>query len=606
MKKDIRFVPYKLLKSFQYALLFLCVVCNLLFTSLIVVIATTEQTKSLEAASLYYTRKILSQAVSNMEASIEPYQKYIYLLSTNNYLISCINDYKKIDIEKRLVFEKKYKTFLNGIIELNPEIKDIVIVGNNGYLYNKDAGKELNRDYDFLNSSWYKEALRYDSNSLVHIAATISDFYVRQSPLTNLNLVTISYPILNYQKEKIGVVFCYIDASTLSQSLFLPSFDEYGGIFLCDKNFKIILHHDPSLNGTTFHRSGKVFDLHDFNNYGDYDISGEKLLSFLPSNIYDAQVVCEISLAYVNKSGRNFAKNLMAFLILGTGISFLLSIFLFFKIRKHFNLLIYDIDKINYVDPVSNLHDYYYHELNTISKHFNEMLIRVTQLNNENHELQLEAQKARLDSLISQINPHFLFNTLQLLQTEFVCGNKDTASALILSLSKIFRYSIVKSNDNILIKISDELIFINNYLQICCGIYNNNVKYTVSCPEEASEYLIPKFILQPIIENCFVHGFQEEPKNNSIRIAIHQDADLVIAVWDDGTGMSAEKISNLRNSFFPNRRASQESRSACSHIGLKNIAKRLFLMYGERYGLSIKSKEHEYTEITIRLPIIKG
>ncbi|MBU3143247.1 sensor histidine kinase [Clostridium sp. CF012] len=232
-------------------------------------------------------------------------------------------------------------------------------------------------------------------------------------------------------------------------------------------------------------------------------------------------------------------------------------------------------------------------EFQVIGQYCNEMIIKINELVEKNKEEARRNALSELKQLEAQFNPHFLFNTLEMLKYMIKIDEKSSTK-IIVSMANLLRYSI-NTNFN-KVKIVDDIKYIEDYLIIQKFRFEDNFDFLINLDEVAEKCLIPKLVIQPIIENSIKYGFEtKEYLKINIDCRIEKN-NLVISILDTGEGMSYEKLSEL-SKFM------DKDENSTNHIGLYNVQKRINLMYGRSYGINIYSKLHEGTEIVINLPV---
>lgn len=232
---------------------------------------------------------------------------------------------------------------------------------------------------------------------------------------------------------------------------------------------------------------------------------------------------------------------------------------------------------------------------------FNQMSRRIEELMEETaaaeaRQYQLEISKQHADMLLlqSQINPHFLYNTFEIISHLIHTGAKEDAIRMLNYLTDMLRFAA--KNDQNFIPLRDELRYVESYMKIMRVRYPDMLFITYDIAPEVEMAKTVKFILQPILENAIVHGFAPRGGNGYIRIhAAAVGGRLVITIRDDGVGMNADTLEKLRRSLV-----SQEEQDS---IGLPNIARRIRLNYGDEYGVNIVSGPDAGTIVTIALPL---
>ncbi len=207
-------------------------------------------------------------------------------------------------------------------------------------------------------------------------------------------------------------------------------------------------------------------------------------------------------------------------------------------------------------------------------------------------------QELKYDALIAQINPHFLFNTLNAIKWTAMMSGSQNVSEMLSSLGKLLEISMNKGADEISFKKEFELV--EAYIYIQNVRYNDKFILTFNVDEEIYELKVLKLILQPIVENSVIHGFNGKKIDCLIKInALKQDNFIRVEVIDNGIGIDKNGIEQILIENDMNY-----ARQKFNRIGLKNIQERLRLKYGDKFGLEVESREGMGTKVTVILPII--
>lgn len=216
-------------------------------------------------------------------------------------------------------------------------------------------------------------------------------------------------------------------------------------------------------------------------------------------------------------------------------------------------------------------------------------------------------KQTELTALQSQINPHFLYNTLDSIRGEALCNDDNNVADMIGALASFFRYSISKSGN--VTRLRDELENVKNYMKIQEYRFRNRFHLEIEIDEadtKAYDCYLPRLILQPIVENAIYHGLDEVRTGGLVTIEVSLLEDyLMIVVMDNGKGMTVEELKNLNKSIFDRdfRKIVENSNSHNTGIALPNIHKRIQLLYGSEYGISVYSSFGKGTDIEILLPL---
>lgn len=210
-------------------------------------------------------------------------------------------------------------------------------------------------------------------------------------------------------------------------------------------------------------------------------------------------------------------------------------------------------------------------------------------------------RQAELELLQAQINPHFLYNTLDTIIWLAESGKQNEVVDLVESLSDFFRTSLSRGDG--LVTLREEERHMRSYLQIQHVRYCDILEYEIDIPERLKETILPKITLQPIIENALYHGIKNRRGMGRIVVkAYEENGDVVISVSDNGIGITDERLDEIKamlDKTNENRRLHNDS------YGLFNVNERIKLKFGDRFGISITSKLHEGTCVKIRVPLIK-
>ena len=234
-------------------------------------------------------------------------------------------------------------------------------------------------------------------------------------------------------------------------------------------------------------------------------------------------------------------------------------------------------------------------ELSKIAVNINSMLTELNNYIEQFYLLNMKQQQAELKALQAQIDPHFLFNTLEAIRMVAVVEGSKTSSKMIFHLAKLFRYSL-ESKD--VVPLYTEIEYVNQYLKLMQFKYPNKLEVHMDIPSDVEQTIVQKLILQPIIENYFVHGFKKDRTDNELFIrAVNLGEKIEIRVEDNGKGMTEEELSNIVHHI--NREEGDEMKS----IGLRNIHQRLKIKYGDQFGISLKSLKNQGTIVTLSIPV---
>ncbi|OMD97350.1 cache domain-containing sensor histidine kinase [Paenibacillus odorifer] len=236
-------------------------------------------------------------------------------------------------------------------------------------------------------------------------------------------------------------------------------------------------------------------------------------------------------------------------------------------------------------------------EMGRLSHGFNRMVERLQAYIDEAYVAQIKQKQTELNALKSQIRPHYLYNTLEVIRMNAVDKDNDEVADMILSLSNQLKYVIDYGEDRVSIR--QELEHLRDYFYIISVRYENKFELVVDLsPEVDLNWYILKLSLQPIVENAIQHGLRSQGRGTVGLTIEKKDEMLLVTIYDDGIGMSKEKVQQLAETL-------EEPSSPSKNVGLKNVHERIRTVYGAEYGVSISSREHIGTSILLLLPIVE-
>lgn len=294
-------------------------------------------------------------------------------------------------------------------------------------------------------------------------------------------------------------------------------------------------------------------------------------------------------------------------LIIGISIGVLLvsgaaAVFVFYRVLSYMNIPLMRLS--NQLKNVENGHYDTIEEINDeteigyLYNSFNDMVSELNKQFNENYILNLKVKDAYIQTLEKQINPHFIFNTLQLIQMITLTGRTEDAFNVCGYFGEVVRFNL---NEETEVQVEEEIENLKNYFKILEFRYYGELEYTINIPDEIMHFYTVKFLLQPIIENAMQHAFGQ--KNIKCRIDVmskYYKDEIVFIVKDNGIGMSEERIKEVTEYIND-----ESNISSSKSIGLRNTNQRIKLLYGEQFGIKLYSTPGKGTTVLVHLPVCK-
>ena len=489
---------------------------------------------------------------------------------------------KKISIEKQL----QYLVLYNYLWD-SKAIKSIYVFEDVNTYYHVDR---------FSSASLSDKCIRvYGASSLTEegfqiFAPTPDDptiYFVR----TIKSINTLEY---------IGTIVVAIDADSLSK--LYSGLLQYKNMraFVMDGKQRVLMDSDKSMLGKK--PSGYYTALSKTDSYSEINEKGEDY--FVVSKAIEGYNWTSIIavpkkevFSKLSNSIYQYIKVILYILVLFS----VLSIFLSSRILKPIKDLMKRIEYVRRGDLKVKMPVYKDNDLGRLSDVFNKMVDEIQYLINDVYKKQLLLKESELKSLQSQINPHFLFNVLDTISWHARMLDVEEINKILMPFSRILRANITMS-DLEKITISEELQYIEFYISIQESRFGDRLETEINVGDDSlKSFFLPKLCIQPIVENAIVHGLEEKVGIGRLAVNIRMEEDAVVfEVIDNGVGFDTGSL--CLNAQDTPLRASEKH----THIGLYNSNKRIKLLYGEQYRITIYSRINEGTTVVVRIPADHG
>ncbi|RBW69112.1 sensor histidine kinase [Bacillus taeanensis] len=275
------------------------------------------------------------------------------------------------------------------------------------------------------------------------------------------------------------------------------------------------------------------------------------------------------------------------------------TLFVSFKITSPIRILVKNIQEIEEGNMKVQFKSLGNDEIGVLGERFKRMIEKINHLINREYKLEIENKTNQLKVLQSQINPHFLYNTLQSIGTIALKNKVPQIYTLITHLSQIMRYGMNMQED--MVPLTKEINHSKSYYLLQKERFTDSLDYTIDVDEDVMQILVPKMILQPLIENYFQHGFDIRQEIGKIEMRGRKINNfLLIKICDNGTGIQEERLEEIRLHLETGKRRNEAERES---IGLKNVHDRLKLYYGESASLNFSNRESGGLCVIIKIPI---
>lgn len=475
-------------------------------------------------------------------------------------------------------------------------IKNIALFSSEGRLLST-APPAMLKDYtDVTKEKWFTKALSRPEDVHFSSPAVQRIFMDKDNQYSWVISLSCASEITQDKNVQQGVVLIDIRYSAISEIFKGITLANDGYVYLIDSEGNVLYHphHQLLESGYTASCQEDLSKYHD----GEYSlkIDGKKNSIIIRSAGYTGWKIIGV----IPQKGLMLddARNMQYFMIIIT-IFFSLALMAIAVISNRLTVPIKKLDSsVRYMEQNMNNAEIYVggpQEVKHLGKSIQQMVETQRALTDEIVHQQVQKQKNELNALQSQINPHFLYNTLDIMVWTIEKGRKEDTLRIVSALGKFFRISLSKGKN--IIPVKDELEHVRSYLMIQELRYKSKFTYSIQAQEETLGLSTIKLVLQPIVENAIYHSMDYMTDGEGkIEIKTYiENGDLYMSVEDNGLGMTKDVVDKLLN---------EGASAKGSGIGLKNVHERIMLYFGDEYGVLIESEPDEGTCIRLHLPAV--
>ncbi|MFA9558873.1 sensor histidine kinase [Evansella sp. AB-rgal1] len=565
--------------------------------SLLGYISYQQYTRSIEEQVGEYIPKLLAQANENIANQVKEIKRLPNLLYSSSHVIEVLRKDAHQNLSFLLQDEftvNSYltRTYINGgnkdilgvfILSKNRVFQSVTIpharfdLAYNGLPYGQNMKLQGTEDIFILP---YQTSLQFEGNPpYILLMRQLTDFENR----TNL-----------------GTMLIAIEVSFLGDIVKKLNDDGKAAVWLNDENGRIIYHTDAELIGAI------DYEIHSYPSInGSFRTMGDDNNLISLHRLDETGWTLGHSISVKNLTSRtDLVRNVTIILFIAIILfSTVISILLAWNVTKPLNHLTSLMKSVEKGDFDINLSINSKDEVGALANSFNSMVLEIKNLIREKYQIELKQKEAELYALQSQINPHFMYNTLETVAMSVEDDDKDTVVKMVTLLGRMLRFSI--STKETVIPISEELLHMKDYLTIQKIRFEDKVTFTFCEKLNAKSFYTPKFILQPIVENAVKYGLvYGRITTIDITVELSHDTntdskEVVFRVKDSGPGINPEALDKLKCLLKSNPMTKRES-----GFGLLNVNARIQMKFGSQYGLELFSEVGEGTEVVIRIPAL--
>lgn len=480
----------------------------------------------------------------------------------------------------------KVNAFFAGVISADSDISDVILVSESDvvFTHSGDGYSNIKPSFDFFSYSEVDDFLNSEESMKI-IYDDPSSYTLKERESVISFMGKIYDPGLFPKKELVGIFIMNVPLKKISQQDFASRVSVEGELLLLNEEGQILFSSLDKQCGEIYEENTDEDDY--YLRVKEVGTSGMKAVYTLPNYA----LLDEIH--QINKQ----IYTVMSVAILLTIIIYLIIYRIF---NKQVRVLIESMEQLqkgrfDLKIPVKSED-----EIGIISHAFNEMCEKLNIYVEQVYAAEIQRKNAELNALQTQIDPHFLYNTLDSIRTKALTEHAGDTADMIVLLGDLFRWNSRTKEKFILLEV--ELEYIETYLKLQKYRYDDQMEVDIHVEDACLDDIVPKLILQPLIENVIKHAFVERTGKGIIGITVKekQNTRLEITVFDNGIGIKEEKLHEMNEQL--NQQINQDDFNS---IGLQNVQVRIRLLYGDSYGLKINSIDGMGTAVKLTLPVLK-
>lgn len=483
--------------------------------------------------------------------------------------------------------EKDEMQLIQTVLMSDPYIKSVVVIGKDGYMLSNETKLNMKRSSDMMTEPWYVEAIKGKTPALS--SARMQEFSMDKDKW----VISMSQEVKDENNRNLGVILLDIEYNVIDDYLKDLDLGSKGSAFIINSHGGIVYHKDP----TFFVDPAKKEQLRNISmSANGYDQSQNVLVHKTQIANSDWTLVGVSSLDGLLQIR---GQMLRSFAIVGLGLLILIitvSLLIAKSITRPIHRLEQAMQKVRTGTLEVSVPESGVTEVQGLAQHFNLMVSEVRRLMKEIETKEKTLHTYELKVLHSQINPHFLYNTLDTIVWMAEFNESERVISTTKALAKFFQLSL--SGGSEMTTIENEMNHVAQYLFIQKERYGDKLHYQLDFDPALAVKVIPKIILQPIVENAIYHGIREKEGSGFLEISCDytDDGHVKFIVKDDGVGFDPDYQSGNKD-IEP-----ATSLPKLGGVGINNVDERLKLTYGKEYGVHIESRLGEGTTVTIIIP----
>ncbi len=542
---------------------------SLMLLVLVIIIGSFYWVQSSEL----FHREVEEHTIHEIDTSAKYIEQYVSNLKSTSIALAKSKEIETYAQNGQANNEEAIHQLFDTILKSHPDFRAILFVTKDGRILKTGMDEEMVTSSDMMAQEWYKEAVIKSNTPIIKSTKNNS----------NQVVISISQEIKGEDGQHLGVIRLDVDYQELEKYVKELSLGTNGYAFVIEKDGTIIYHPDSEV----FESVEKQMSVQ--------DISNSPMDSMVSEDFFvHKSTIGNVDWVLVGVSSFSSFKEtslkLLAIVSAVGIISLMICMFGIYALMRYQLLPVKQLGqvmkKVEEGDTTIRAQENGAEEFQVLAASFNQMLEKIEKLMQDEKEQEALTRVYELKALTSQINPHFLYNTLDTIIWMAEFQDHKKVVEITKALSNYFRLSLNAGEE--IVTLRQELEHVRQYLFIQKERYGDKLEYHIDELDGIPELTLPKIVLQPLVENAIYHGIKESERPGKITVTVSKRDDFVdICIADNGVGIEQNTT----------------SKKELGGVGLRNIQERLTLFFGESFSMEIQSEKNVYTKVYLHLPL---
>ena len=542
---------------------------SLMLLVLVVIIGSFYWVQSSEL----FHREVEEHTIHEIDTSAKYIEQYVSNLKSTSIALAKSKEIETYAQNGQANNEEAIHQLFDTILKSHPDFRAILFVTKDGRILKTGMDEEMVTSSDMMAQEWYKEAVIKSNTPIIKSTKNHS----------NQVVISISQEIKGEDGQHLGVIRLDVDYQELEKYVKELSLGTNGYAFVIERDGTIIYHPDSEV----FESVEKQMSVQ--------DISNSPMDSMVSEDFFvHKSTIGNVDWVLVGVSSFSSFKEtslkLLAIVSAVGIISLMICMFGIYALMRYQLLPVKQLGqvmkKVEEGDTTIRAQENGAEEFQVLAASFNQMLEKIEKLMQDEKEQEALTRVYELKALTSQINPHFLYNTLDTIIWMAEFQDHKKVVEITKALSNYFRLSLNAGEE--IVTLRQELEHVRQYLFIQKERYGDKLEYHIDELDGIPELTLPKIVLQPLVENAIYHGIKESERPGKITITVSKrDTFVEICIADNGVGIEQNST----------------SKKELGGVGLRNIQERLTLFFGESFSMEIQSEKNVYTKVYLHLPL---